>query len=122
MAFAYFKQDGMLISISANTLDYPDESTIEIEVTGDATANTIYLDLDTMTVHPKQPFDLSISLNTVGGLPVGTVATMADGRFIIDDGLLEFEADVSGAIIVYLDHPRFLSRYVEVPTGPEGEG
>lgn len=119
MAYAYFKPDGTLISISANTLDYPEASTIEIEVSDVASANAIYLDLDTMTVHPKQPFYLSISLNTVSGLPVGTVATLPEGQYVVDDGSLEFDADVSGTLIVYLDHPRFLSRYVEVPTGPE---
>lgn len=121
MAYGYFKSDGAVMSVSANHLDYPDPEIIETEVSNLLSANSIYLDIDTMTVCERQPFNFKIALNTIHGLPTGTTITMADGQFVCNDGAVEFDADVSGAVVAFIEHPRFIAQYVEVPTGPEGD-
>lgn len=120
MAYAYFKHDGALVSVSANQLEYLDDTIIEMEVPNLFSANSIYLDRDSMMVREREPFEIEVEYNMVRGLPSGTTVTIPDGQFVIEDGTAEFEADVASTVVAFIEHPRFIAQYVEVPTGPEG--
>lgn len=119
MAYGYFKSTGEVVAISMLPLDYSDDGFIEVEVADHLSANTVYLDTATMTAKERRPFELLTSYNLVVGVPIGTTVTILEGQFIAEDDRLEFDADVSEVRTVFLDHPHYISQYLEVPTGPE---
>jgi hypothetical protein len=115
--FAYFDMEGNLLSLASSKAVFP--NAIECEVAQDADANKIYYDLAAKSVQEKMLFALEVSRNCISGLPQGTAVQYSSERVIVDDGSAEFEADVEEELLVYLDHPHFVSQYVTVPTGPE---
>lgn len=119
MPYAYFTEAGQLLVIASAQADYPDRTIIEVEVPDKTLPNAIYLDLETMTVEQRQPFDLTVSYNAISGLPAGTSLIVGDGIHVIEDGTAEFDADTAETIYVNLSHPHYLDQYVAVPTGPE---
>ncbi|EQB30338.1 hypothetical protein [Sphingobium ummariense] len=119
MPYAYFTEAGQLLVIASAQANYPDPTIIEVAVAEGTMPNAIYLELATMTVKQRQPFDLSVSHNRIGGLPAGTSLVMGDTKHVIEDGTAEFEADTVETIYVNLSHPHYLDQYVAVPTGPE---
>ncbi|MBT0668403.1 hypothetical protein HT136_08475 [Novosphingobium profundi] len=119
--YAYFKSDGSLLSVCSKQADYRDASVIEVEVPEGTSGNSIYLDLATMSIKEKEPFALTIEYNKLSNLPTGTHIIMKEGEFTVDDGSIEFDADVPESLMVFLNHPCFLSTHIEVPTGPEAE-
>lgn len=119
MAYAYFKPDGTIQTISSKRSLYSDETIIELEVPDLTHPNAIYLDLETTTVCDRMAFHLEISFNSVKGVPLGTVATLPAGQFTITDGEMEFDADVRETVWMHLDHPHYVAQYISIPTGPE---
>ncbi|WP_188063732.1 hypothetical protein [Sphingobium sp. KCTC 72723] len=119
MAYAYFKADGRVLSVSRNELDYQDDSIIVAELPEHLNANLIYLDLDTMQVKVRQPLEPVIGYNSVGNLPVGTAITFGENIVHTDDGSVEFEADTPETLVLFLFHPHYIEQFIEVQTGPE---
>lgn len=119
MAYGYFNADGSLLTISAKQTDYQDENIIEMEVAELMMANSIYLDIESMTVQQKMPYDLTIEYNRVSGIPVGTTVVMPEGIHVVDDGEIEFEADTPEVVNLILNHPHYQEQFIEVMTGPE---
>lgn len=119
MNYAYFSAEGRLLYIASRQSAMVDPDVIERPVSRGTDPNSIYLDPGSLEVKEREPFNVEISFNRVRGIPVGTVATLPDGQFTVEDGELEFEADVTKVIAVYLDHPRHIARLFEVQTGPE---
>ncbi|GFE72364.1 hypothetical protein [Novosphingobium sp. TCA1] len=118
MPFAYFR-NGAVLSVASKYVDYQDDAVMEIEVPNGTEANSIYLDPETNEVLPRKQFNLAISYNQVSAIPVGTMVTDADGQDIVQDGVMDFEADVPGTIWLCFDHPHYVSTWVSVETGPE---
>ena len=119
MAYGYFKTTGEVVAVSQRPLDYRDASIIEVMVDDHLTANTVYLDLVTMTTKERMPFEVSVAYNLVEGVPEGTAITLQEGQVIAEDDRIEFEADVTETRTIFLAHPHYLSQYLEIPTGPE---
>lgn len=120
MAFAYIK-DGKLLAVANKEVDYEDAAVTSIEVADGTEANSVFYDPDTGLVCPRMDFALSISRNLIAGIPVGTMVTDADGQDIVEDGVMEFEADVPETIWLCFDHPHYNSTWISVETGPEDE-
>jgi hypothetical protein len=119
MPYAYFTEAGQLLVIATAQANYPDPAIIEVTVPDNTLPNAIYLDLMTMTVEQRQPFDVNVSYNAISGLPAGTSLIMGDNIHVVEDGTAEFDADTAETIYVTLSHPHYLDQYVAVPTGPE---
>jgi hypothetical protein len=119
MAYAYFKADGSILSVSRNELDYGDSSIIVAELPEMLNANMIYLDLETQQVKAREPFPIEVSFNRIDNVPVGTTVTEGDDIQVCDDGSVEYETDTPETLIVTLSHPHFIEQYVTVQIGPE---
>ncbi|OAH42763.1 hypothetical protein AX777_05865 [Sphingobium yanoikuyae] len=119
MKYAYFTQDGKLLTIASQQQAYPDTTIIEVEVPDDARANAIYLDLETLTISERAPFVLNVEYNRVSNIPAGTNVAHDGELYHVEDGEIEFEANVTDVVWLHLDHPCFIAQYVAVPTGPE---
>lgn len=83
-----------------------------------AQANDIYYDIDAGALAYRQPFALTIERNRISGIPTGTLAMMPDGSEVVEDGEIEFVADIEEGILVALDHPHHVYEVVSVETGP----
>ncbi|QDK32665.1 hypothetical protein [Sphingomonas sp. IC081] len=121
MNYAYFSAEGRLLYIASRPSASLETGVIERGVARGTDPNSIYLDPVSLEVMERQPFAVEVAFNRLSAIPVGTTATLEAGQFVVEDGELHFEADVSEAISVYLDHPHFIARYFEVETGPEAE-
>lgn len=119
MYYAYFSEDGHLLTVSSKQCSFPEDGIVMREVPDMTSGNSIYLEKETMEVRSKQSFAVEVSYNLISGLPSGTMVTLSDGSFMVEDGSAEFVADVPSLITVWLDHPRYLATTVEVQTGPD---
>lgn len=119
MNYAYFSREGRLLYIASRQSVMVDPEVVEREVSRDTDPNTLYLDPASLEVRERRAFEVEISFNRVRRIPSGTVATLPEGQFTVEDGELEFEADVATVIAVHLDHPHYRAQSVEVQTGPE---
>lgn len=81
-------------------------------------ANSIYYDVASGEVRTKDEFALTTSRNLVEGLPAGTRALFEEHDLIVDDGQIEFEADLETVTLVNLSHPHYRDAMIEVTTGP----
>lgn len=119
MAYAYFKADGTIMSVSRNELDYGDSSVIVAELPDLLNANLIYLDLETMQVKTRQPFAVVVEGNSVSNVPVGTNVTTGDEIYHVEDGIIEFETDTPETLVLFLSHPHYIEQFITVEIGPE---
>ena len=72
------------------------------------------IDLETGEPLPLLIFDVSLSLNTINGLPPGTTATVRGDMLMVDDGVLEIEVNMPATIPVTLNHPLYEEETIEV--------
>lgn len=118
MRVAFFDAAGRVLAIADGIVMGPPSGTeYEIEVGLSATVNTIFYDTVAGEVKPRQPFDVTIERNKISNIPAGTLAFTGDFE-IVDDGEIEFLADVEDTLFILLDHPEYLSETVIVETGP----
>ncbi|NWK96713.1 hypothetical protein DM806_13790 [Sphingobium lactosutens] len=119
MKYAYFTQDGKLLTIASEPQSFPEPSVIEVEVPDGTRANAIFLDLETHTIRDRVPFVLNVAYNRVSNIPAGTSVAHDGALYHVEDGEVEFDANVTDVVWLHLDHPCFIAQYVAVPTGPE---
>lgn len=118
MKTGFFDISGKLIAISEGVnMGAPEHTVYSEELVAEATANNIYYDPAADAVKFKQPFDLLNEYNKLSGIPIGTVAFTGD-YVEINDGVLEFLADVEETLHISLENPRFLYEVIAVETGP----
>lgn len=117
---AYFNGEGRVLLVKEGTSPMaPPPSTVhEAAVPDGTTANQIYFDVEAGEVRWKALFEVVAERNRLSGIPPGTTAIILGEIEIVDDGEIEFEADVEEKLIVALDHPHYLFARVEVETGP----
>lgn len=119
MKVAFFDASGRLLLIADGVgMTPPDDAAYQTEVGPDATANNIYLDTALQKVEFKQAFPIAVSRNLVTGIPAGTEATFYGEPEIVNDGAIEFEADVEETLQITLEHPHFIYQVIAVETGP----
>lgn len=121
MANAYFNAVGKLLYITAGqTENSPPDGAgyVVVGLPDDTDPNGIYYDLDTDGVAEKLPLSLMISFNNISNIPVGSVVNTNQGVFVVGDGSMEFENNVSETVRVYVEHLHHISEFVEVETGP----
>ncbi|WIA55207.1 hypothetical protein N6H05_19555 [Sphingobium sp. WTD-1] len=122
MATAYFNEAGSLICLIDGECQAPEDAAHSANVADGTNPNDIYFDAAEMTVNLKAELPISVAFNHVGNIPSGATIMFGDNHITVDDGTLEFDADVFETVLIYVDHPRHKAAYFEVPTGPlEGE-
>ncbi|EQB11260.1 hypothetical protein [Sphingobium lactosutens] len=119
MKYAYFTQGGKLLTLASQQQEFPDPTIIAVEVPDDVRANAIFLDLETRTIRERVPFALNVGYNRVSNIPAGTNVAHDGELYHVEDGEIEFDANVIDAVWLHFDHPCFIAQYVAVPTGPE---
>lgn len=113
MKIGYFDSTGrvLLVSDGSMQMDPPPGTANSVELPVEATANNIYY---AEGLQFRQPFPVTLSRNRIDGLPVGTLANGVE----VNDGVIEYEADIERILWVTLDHPHYLYEVVHVETGP----
>lgn len=118
MRNAFFDDMGRTLAIADGVImGPPTDTAFEAEVALEDTVNDIYFDIVTGAVKARLPFDLTIQRNKISGIPAGTTAFIGDFE-LVNDGEIEFIADVEETLRVSLDHPHYLFQNVNVETGP----
>ncbi|MDF0540741.1 hypothetical protein PX699_00160 [Sphingobium sp. H39-3-25] len=112
----FFDENGALICATETDMMPPEKTVFEAEFPAGASANDVYF--KDGAVRLRTHMTLTISRNMIGGLPVGAIVVWSDGEAIIDDGDLEFDADVEQAMRVTVMHPAHHPTVVVVQTGP----
>lgn len=120
MSTAYFDEEGRLLCLTVlgSDMDPPTGTEFTIEDLETTDPNAIYYDLTTQAVAEKQAFPITVSRNLISGIPAGTKACFGDGSEIVDDGSIEFVANVEGTEFVMLVHPHYINQEIEVEVGP----
>lgn len=118
---AYFDEHGRALllveAMSEPVPKAPDAAVYSAEVSA-ADINSIYMDLGTGLVATKTPFPVITSRNKIDGIPQGTQVFIGNYWETVEDGEIEFSADVEDLIPVSLMHDHHIDMTVEVETGP----
>lgn len=120
MSTAHFDATGRLLCLTVLGSDMtpPTGTEYTVEDLETTDPNAIYYDIAAEAVVEKQPFALTIARNLVTGIPAGTKAYYSAGVVTVDDGSLEFEADIEHTEHVMLIHPHYLNAEIAVEVGP----
>lgn len=91
----------------------------QVWIAGDWPGDEWRLDLATGTPAPLREFALTVSLNSLSGIPAGAVAHIAGERHVIDDGVLEFDPELGlpSSVHVALYAPTYRPWAGDVPCG-----
>jgi len=119
MSTAYFDEAGRILLLAALPgMSEPLGAAFRVGGLDTTDANAIYYDVASGEVRSKGEFALTTSRNLVEGLPAGTRAMFGEHDLIVDDGCVEFDADIEGRTVVHLSHLQYRDAMIEVPTGP----
>jgi hypothetical protein len=123
MKTAYFDANGHLLILAqvivGSDMTPPPGAEHMRDVADEVGPNDIYLDLPTGELRVKDAFPITVARNLISGVPAGTRALFMDGGDeTIDDGTVEFVADVEATEFVTLSHPHHIMQEVAVETGP----
>lgn len=120
MSIAYFDSAGELLFIAEQEgMVPPADCAFIAQMEGRPDPNMIYWDVAAGAVTEKAQFEPVITRNTVANIPAGTTLLCAEAEIVVDDGDVEFIADVEGMTPIFLMHPHYVMASFEVPTGPE---
>lgn len=119
MRTAHFDETGRVLIISELAgMGSPESAAYSAPVSDGLLANDIYYDTATGEVKEKAGFDLAVTRNRIDQIPAGSRIIFGAIDEIVDDGSVEFMADVEETATAYLEHPEYKSIVVEVQTGP----
>lgn len=79
----------------------------------------IYYDFTTGEIAATGEFDVTVSTNTVTGLPVGTTVYFGQGEEVVDDGEITLSVSLPDTVSLLLSHPAYHNQIVQVPCEAE---
>lgn len=119
MAVAYFNTDGKCVSIVANT-STPKSLTDDIPycavLAEGIEPRDIFYDSVDDNVKLRASYNTLVDGNTIRNIPAGTTAVIGSESYVIDDGSLTVEANLSSLVPVILHNVRYKDTIVEVRT------
>ena len=118
MAVAYFNQDGKCVSIAKHTStvqgltdDIPYAATID-----DDNIEDIFYNIEDDTVNLKAAFNIIVDGDTIRNIPANTTVYVEGESYVVNDGSLTVESNLSALVRVHLQHLRYKDTTVEVKT------
>lgn len=119
MRTAFFSYSGRVILVSdLSGMGMPPGSLYSAGIADHISANDIYFDTASGEAKEKTNFNLVVTRNRIEQIPAGSRIIFGAIDEIVDDGSVEFLADVEETVTVYLEHFEYKSLMVEVETGP----
>lgn len=120
MKKAFFNNSGDLILLveSSGVITPPDGTEYSFEVDENVTANDIYLDPVDSLVKVRGLMGLTVNQNTLSNIPAGSLVVVEGEAYSVDDGVMEFETNVTHTIKVQIINPKFYPANLEIEITP----
>jgi len=93
--------------------DYPTAGKV-VHSEAELSPNDMWYDFEKNRMDNKTPFEVTVTTNTIAGLPEGTIAEIEGSEVVVDGGSLELVTSVPQTAVVNLRHPRHYPLRVEV--------
>ena len=118
MAVAYFNQDGKCVSVAVRTSTVAglSDDIPYAAVIADDNVEDIFYNIEDDTVNLKSAFNIIVDEDTIRNIPANTTVFVEGESYVVNDGSLTVEGNLSALVSVFLQHPRYKDITVEVRT------
>jgi hypothetical protein len=118
MAVAYFNQDGKCVCIAkqASRVAGLSDDIPYAAVIAEDNVNDIFYNIEDDTVNLKSAFNIIVDGDTIRNIPANTTVFVEGESYVVNDGSLTVEGNLSALVSVFLQHPRYKDITVEVRT------
>lgn len=118
MAVAYFNQDGRCVCIAkqASTVAGLTDDIPYAAVIAEDNVDDIFYNIEDDTVNLKSAFNIIVDEDTIRNIPANTTVFVEGESYVVNDGSLTVESNLSALVSVFLQHPRYKDTIVEVRT------
>lgn len=118
MAVAYFNQDGRCVCIAkqASTVAGLTDNIPYAAIISDDIEEDIFYNIEDDTVNLKSAFNIIVDEDTIRNIPANTTVFVEGESYVVNDGSLTVESNLSALVGVFLQHPRYKDTIVEVRT------
>lgn len=118
MAVAYFNQDGRCVCIAkqASRVAGLSDDIPYAAVIAEDNVDDIFYNIEDDTVNLKSAFNIIVDEDTIRNIPANTTVFVEGESYVVNDGSLTVESNLSALVSVFLQHPRYKDTIVEVRT------